>query len=166
MKQFKTTVLAITLFVGSLSFVNAQSKVAHINTQELVAAMPEAKQAQAELERLGKTLETDLKTLQDEMTNKAKQYEQEAGTKTDEENLKRRDEIIGMQQKIGEFQQNARGEIQKKQADLLRPIQAKALAAIEKVAAAQGYEYVMDVAGLIVAKGKDLMADVKKDLGI
>jgi outer membrane protein len=42
------------------------------------------------------------------------------------------------------------------------------MAAIEKVAAAQGIQYVMDSTqggGVIVAKGKDLLPEVKKELG-
>jgi len=50
MKQLKTLLLATALCIGTLSFTQAQSKVAHINTQELIAAMPEMKAAQTELE--------------------------------------------------------------------------------------------------------------------
>ena len=48
------------------------------------------------------------------------------------------------------------------------PITEKAKAAIEKVAASQGIDYVIDASpggGLIVAKGKDLLPEVKKELG-
>ena len=51
---------------------------------------------------------------------------------------------------------------------MFAPISEKAKAAIEKVAAAQGFDYVIDAqagGGLIVAKGKDLLPDVKKQLG-
>jgi outer membrane protein len=47
---------------------------------------------------------------------------------------------------------------------MLKPITEKAKTAIEKVAAAQGIEYVFEAGGLIVAKGKDLMFDVKAEL--
>jgi outer membrane protein len=50
----------------------------------------------------------------------------------------------------------------------LKPITDKAKAAIQKVARAQGFEYVLDSTvggGVILADGKDLMADVKKELG-
>ena len=40
MKHLKTLLFATALFIGSISFTNAQSKVAHINTAELVEAMP------------------------------------------------------------------------------------------------------------------------------
>ena len=48
MKHFKTLLFAAVLFIGSTSFMNAQSKVAHINTQELVEAMTKMKVAQGE----------------------------------------------------------------------------------------------------------------------
>ena len=52
MKHFKTLLFAAVLIIGSTSFMNAQSKVAHINTQDLIEAMPEMKSAKAELEKL------------------------------------------------------------------------------------------------------------------
>ncbi|AXT18948.1 OmpH family outer membrane protein [Flavobacteriaceae bacterium AU392] len=166
MKHLKTTLLAITLFIGGMSLMNAQSKIAHINTQELIAAMPEYKAAQAEAEKFATTLDTDLKGIVTEYQNKAKQYQEEASTKTDEENQKRQQELLTMEQSIQQFRQKGAQDIQKKQADLLNPISEKAVAAIQKVARAQGFQYVMDSPGLIMAEGKDLMADVKKELGI
>ena len=59
MKQFKTLLLAAALFIGGASFMQAQSKIAHINTQELIQAMPEMAAAQAEMEKLGKTYDAD-----------------------------------------------------------------------------------------------------------
>ena len=57
--------------------------------------------------------------------------------------------------------------MQKKSTDLNNPIMDKAFKAVEKVASAGGYNYVFDSGtGVIIAKGKDLMADVKKELGI
>ena len=47
-------------------------------------------------------------------------------------------------------------------------ISDKAKEAIEQVAAAQGFDYVIDASpglGVIVAKGKDLLPDVKQALG-
>jgi len=52
MKQFTKVLVAIALIVGMTSTVQAQSKVAHINTQELVDAMPEYKAAQSEIQKL------------------------------------------------------------------------------------------------------------------
>jgi len=168
MKHLKTLVLAAVFLFGSTSIMNAQSKVAHINTQELIAAMPDYKAAQAEMEKLGKTYDVQLQDMGKEYESKTKQYEAEAPTKTQEENQKRMQEVAAMEQSIRQFQGNAQQEMQKKEADLLKPIYENAIAAIKKVAKAQGFQYVLDSTqgqGVILADGKDLMADVKKDLG-
>jgi len=169
MKQFKTLLFAAALFIGATSFTQAQSKIAHINTQDLIQAMPEMATAQAEMEKLGKTYEADIKAMATEYQNKMKQYEAEAPTKTDEENQKRLVEVQTMQQNIQQYQGQAQQEMQKKEVDLLKPITEKAKAAILKVARAQGYEYVLDSTqggGVIMADGNNLLDAVKKEMGI
>jgi len=168
MKHLKTLVLAAALLIGSTSIMNAQSKVAHINTQELVASMPETKTAQAEIAKLQKTYEVEIQTMSTEYQNKIKQYDAEASTQTDEVNKKRIVEVQGMEQSIREYQGQAQQELQKKEFDLLKPITEKAKAAILKVARAQGFNYVLDSTqgqGVILADGKNLLVDVKKELG-
>ncbi|WP_397364786.1 OmpH family outer membrane protein [Olleya sp. R77988] len=168
MKQIKTLLFAAALFIGATSFTNAQTKVAHINTTDLVASMPEMKRAQTEMENTGKTFEADIQDMVKEYQTKAKQYEGEAATKTNEENQKRGEELAGMQQSIRQFQADAQTQLQKKELDLLKPITDKAKAAILKVAKAQGFNYVLDSSpqsGVIMAEGKDLLADVQKELG-
>lgn len=166
MKQIKTLLLATVLCIAAVSFTQAQSKVAHINTQELIAAMPAAKTAQAEIEALGKTYQTDIQASITEYTNTVKQYEAEAGTKTDEENQKRGLELQEKQQRIQQFRADAQKDLASKEAELFKPIQEAAMNAINEVAKAKGYEYVIDRASLIVANGTDILADVKKQLGI
>jgi outer membrane protein len=168
MKNVKKIAVALMLFVAATSFVNAQSKVAHIDVTQLLADMPEMKAAEAELKKLSETYQADIQASMTELRNKFTQYQNEAPSKTKEENDKRAVELQGMERTVGEFQQNAQQEIQQKQAELFAPISDKAKAAIEKVAAAQGFDYVIDAqpgGGLIVARGKDLLADVKKELG-
>lgn len=167
MKQFKTLLFAAALLIGT-SFMNAQSKVAHINTQELVDAMPAMISAKAELEKLAKTYETDIKTMATELQNKVTQYDAEASTKTQEENTKRMTEVQGMETSIRQYQAQAQQELAKKEAELLEPILKRAKDAVVKVAKAQGFDYVLDSTagqGVILADGKDLLADVKKELG-
>lgn len=169
MKQVKKIAVALILFVAATGFVNAQSKVAHIDVTQLLSAMPEMKTAQAELKKLQETYSADLENSMKELQNKAAQYQNESPSKTDEENKKRSEEIMGFQKNINEAQQSAQQQLQKKESELFGPISEKAKVAIEKVAAAQGIDYVLDAqprAGLLVANGKDLLADVKKELGI
>ncbi|MDT0605595.1 OmpH family outer membrane protein [Croceitalea rosinachiae] len=168
MKNVKKIVVAMLLFVTVTSFVNAQSKVAHINVTELLQQMPEMIAAQAELKKLQETYRADLQGSMTEFQNKATLYQNESTAKSREENEKRALELQEIQKNIEGAEQAAMQEMQKKQAELFAPISDRAKAAIEKVAAAQGFDYVMDSTqggGLIVAKGKDLLPEVKVELG-
>ncbi|MEL6810073.1 MAG: OmpH family outer membrane protein [Bacteroidota bacterium] len=168
MKNLKLLFVAALLFVGATS-VNAQSKVAHIDTQALVEAMPEMKAAQSQLEKLQKTYDAEIKSMMKEWEAKVKQYDGEAATQTEEVNLKRVEEVQGMQKNIGDYRNQALQDLQKKEVDLLQPILEKARTAIQKTARAQGFQYVLDSAtgnGVILADGTDLLASVKKELGI
>ncbi|MCO5724688.1 OmpH family outer membrane protein [Robiginitalea marina] len=168
MKQLKKVAVAILLFVAATSYVQAQSKVAHIDVSELLSQMPEMNAAQAELKKLEETYRADIQGSVEAYRNKLTQYNNEANSMSQEENQKRALELQGFERNIGEAQQAAQQELAQKQAELFEPISKKAKDAIEKVAAAQGYDYVMDASpgsGVIVAKGKDLLPDVKKELG-
>ena len=166
MKKMKSLFVAIMLFVGATSFVNAQTKIAHIDTQALAESMPEMKAAQSQLKDLQRTYDTEVTTLIKEFETKMKQYEVEVGSKTDEENVKRAEEVQGMQANINAYRQGAMEDLQKKQEDLIAPILEKARTAIQKVGRSQGYQYVLDSSSLLLAEGKDLLVDVKKELGI
>lgn len=168
MRHFKTLLFAAILCIGATSFTMAQSKIAHINTNELIEAMPEMKTAKAELDKLSKTYETEIQKMATEYQNKIKQYSAEVDTKTEEENAKRQEEVGTIEQSIRQYQANAQEDMQKKQADMMKPLFDKAKAAIQKVGRAQGFQYVLDStqgSGVLLADGKDLMADVKKELG-
>lgn len=166
MKQFKKLAVAIVLFMGATMFVNAQSKVAHIDTQKVLSEMPETISAQAQLKQLEETYKADLEAQFKALQNKAAQFKNEAATKTDEENLKRQQELQQDQQKIAQAEQSAGQDVQQKRAELFSPILEKLNNAIKAVAKAQGFDYVLDISALIVAEGKDIGADVKKQLGI
>ena len=168
MKHLKNLLVVATILISSSLSVNAQSKVAHINTQELVEAMPDMKNAKSELEKLAKTYETDIQAMATELQNKIKQYDAESSSKTQEENGKRLQEVQGMEQSIRQYQAQAQQDLQKKEIELLQPITEKAKDAILKVGNSQGFDYVLDSSqgqGVIMANGKDLLADVKAELG-
>ena len=167
MKHLYTLLLSLMVFIAPLN-VMAQSKVAHINTQQLISEMPEVIAAQNELKKLedkyGKEMENSVKEFQ----TKAQTYQGDAQNQTDLINQQRQVELQEMQQRIQDFRETAAQELQKRSADMMRPLYEKARAAIEKVAAAQGFDYVLDSSpggSVIMASGKDLLPDVKTSLG-
>jgi outer membrane protein len=169
MKQFRTLFIALALTLGATAFTNAQSKLAHIATQELVETMPAYKDAMSQLEKLEKTYDAEIKDMLTEAQNTMQRYQSEAETVTEEENSKRASELQATERRIQEHSQRARQELKKKENDLIRPVIEKAREAIQKVARAQGFDYVLDSTtgtGVILADGKDLMSDVKAELAM
>ena len=168
MKQFKSLLIAAALFIGVSYTASAQAKVAHINVQELMSTMPDMKAANTQLEKIGKTYDTEYKTMVQEYQTKLEKYEKEAPTVGDAVNQTRQTEVQEMGNRIQQYQQTAQKELQQKQEDILKPILEKARVAIQKVAKAKGYQYVLDSStgsGVLMAEGPDLLADVKKELG-
>ena len=167
MKTFKN-LSSIVLVLFSVFTMSAQSKVAHINSQALISEMPEVIEAQAQLEKLQKTYATEIEASMKEYQTKLQTYSADAQNQTEVTNQARQKELAGMEQNIQQYQQTASQDIQKKQADLLKPLIDKAKAAIQKVAKAQGFDYVIDATeggSLILANGKDLLEEVKVELG-
>jgi len=166
MKQLRTLVIALVLFVGTQ--MSAQTKVAHIDVQALMTNMPEMKTAQAQLEKVKENYDKEYKTMVQEYQTKLQKYEQEAPTAGEAVNEARSKEMQDMGNRIQQYQQSAAKELQQKEMDLLKPILEKAQNAIQKVATAKGFNYVLDAttgSGVLVANGTDLLADVKKELG-
>ncbi|MGJ8744687.1 OmpH family outer membrane protein [Polaribacter sp.] len=169
MKNLRKVVLFVTLIFGALSITNAQTNVAHINTQELISSMKEMKVAKSTFDQLQQKLGADIQESVTQYRNKLTQYTNEAPTKTAVENETRKKELAELEAKIGEEQAAAQKTAEDKYIALTKPIQEKALAAIQKVGRSLGFQYILDEtpgSGLLLAEGTDLMTAVKKELGI
>mgnify|MGYP006162082501 FL=1 len=167
MKHFTYLIVSLLLLVAPLS-IEAQSKVAHINTQQLISEMPEVITAQNELKKLEEQYAKELETSAKEFQTKAQTYQGDAQNQTELINQQRQVELQGMQQRIQEFRETAAQELQKRSAEMMRPLYEKARLSIEKVASAQGFDYVLDSSpggSVIMASGTDLMTTVKTELG-
>jgi len=168
MKHFKTLLLVAIFTIGLGGVANAQ-KTAHINTDKLLAEMPETKALKAELEKLQKTYRDDIEGMMKSFEAKYKKYNEEAVNQTQEENEKRALEMQQERAKIAQAEQTMGQEMQKKYQDRSLPILEKAQQAIKDVAAAKGIVYVFDSGlgkGLIVYdNGEDIYNAVKAKLG-
>ena len=167
MKNLITLLFSLMVFIAPLN-ISAQSKVAHINTQQLISEMPEVIAAQSELKKLEDQYAKEMENSVKEFQTKAQTYQGDAQNQTDLINQQRQVELQEMQQRIQDFRETAAQELQKRSAEMMRPLYDKARAAIEKVAQVQGFDYVLDSSpggSVIMASGKDLIADVKTELG-
>lgn len=165
MKKFRSLLLIAIITLG-FSTVQAQEKIGHISTDLLISLMPETKALNTELEKLSKTYESELKAEETKLEAKLQKYQAEQGSQTDEVNQQRGVEVQQDRQNLYQASQVAREDITKKRNDKLKPILEKAKKAIDEVATAQGYTYVLEASTLIVANGTDLLPAVKSKLGI
>lgn len=165
MKQLKTLLIAAVLVLGVSLNANAQAKSAHIDVAELMTKMPAYIDAQKQLEKLGQQYDNDFKVMVDEYQARLKKYEQEAETVSAKINEERAKEVQDLEKRIREFRETAQKELSTKEGDLMKPIEEKVKAAIQKVGKAKGFQYVFNSAGLLLADGPDLTPDVKKELG-
>ena len=165
MKQVKTLLIAAVLFLGANQTINAQAKVAHVDTGEIMTKMPAMLDAQSQLEKLSTTYDADYKKMVEEYQAKLKKYETESTTVTDAVNGERSKEVQEMQKRISDFRDNAQKELQQKESDIVKPLMEKVRASIQKVGKAKGFQYVLDSNNLLLADGPNITADVKKDLG-
>ncbi|MEC4003177.1 OmpH family outer membrane protein [Flavobacterium sp. SUN052] len=164
MKQFRTFLIAAVALLG-FQTINAQAKTAHVDVQEIMTKMPAVLDAQNQLKKLSDTYSAEYKTMVDEYQSKIKKYDAEAATVTDAVNQTRQTEMQDMGKRIGDYQETAQKDLQKKEADLMKPITDKVKASIQKVGKAKGFQYVFNAADLLLTDGPDITADVKKDLG-
>ncbi|PHR69946.1 MAG: hypothetical protein COA67_09115 [Lutibacter sp.] len=165
MKNLKTLLLIAVIALG-FNNVQAQSKVAHINLQELISLMPETKVMKTTLEKLEKTNIDDLKAEDAILQAKYKKFQTELANQTKEENEKRQLEIEQGKRKLQAGAQAAQNDLNIKNNELVQPIIEKADKAVKAVAKAQGFDYVLDSSVLLVANGTNLLSLVKAHLGI
>lgn len=165
----KKLFILIAVLLG-VSTVSAQ-KFARVNLQEIVVAMPEFEEAQKNLEAFGKDLQEQMEQIQVEFNNKLADFQKNQATMAASVKQMRQQELEQLQQRYAEFQQIAQQDFQKKENELIEPVQKKANDAVNKVAKIAGYIAVFNtslptLAYFDEAQLTDIAPLVKKELGI
>ena len=176
MKTFvKVAVVAVGLFFTG-STVNAQQKLAHINSAALLEVMPEVKQADLKFQTFQKQKQSEIELMQTEYQKKLTIAQEKEKTLSEANKLvvgKELEEMGKQLQELGkritETGEKAKQEMAVKQDELYQPIFKKAGDAINAVAKEKGYAYVFDTTQQVVVYsegGDDILPLVKAKLGI
>ena len=155
---------AMALFTLTAS---AQVKFAYVDLNELVLLTPEADAARTQMQAAQKEAGDTYQSMVDEANAKFNEYQQKQATWTPA--IKESKELSEIQNRIQEFQQSIQVELQQQQAQLMEPIQKKAMEVVEKLAKAGGYLFVFDSAQFYYvdkSQCKDLTPDARKELNI
>ena len=165
----KIAVFIVIIFCTVSANAQVKIKLGYINTDSLMLVMPGVDTANAKLQSEYKTYQTKLAAMQDELNRKYKDYQTNVATMSELIKTTTMAELQDLNSRIESFTSSADSTFQKRRAELLKPIQAKALKAIEAVAKENGFSYIFDSApGVLLYKTEsdDITGLVKTKLGI
>lgn len=160
----------IVLFFVFTGTVSAQQKYGHINSSDILDAMPEYKQLNATVEGKKKQYAYQLQEMYEDYQSKTKEVNDYGVSMMEAVREERLKEIDSLQQAISGFEGTAQGEVQKLQAKLMKPLNDKYLKIVQAVAKENGYSYIFDIANGTVVYYPENTGDitdlVKKKMGI
>ena len=169
MKIVKITILMFVVALSTTVMGQKGVKVGHINSNELLTAMPERTAVQKDLEEYANQLKATLDVMRKEYETKVGEFQGKQDVMTDVIKETKIKEITDLEKRISEFQQTAEADLQKKEQTLLQPIIDKAKKAIDDEAKENNYTYILDSSVGVVLYSVDsdnILAKVKTKLGI
>ena len=161
--------ISFFLLVSVLTF--AQLKIGYIDSDTIMENLPDAQDARQKLDALIQEWQSELNTKESEWKSKYDDYEKRKLIMTDQTRAELEQELIKLEQEIGEFREKkfgTNGELFQKQDELMKPVQNRIFTAIEETAQEEDYDYVFDRSGdimLLYAKEEhDLTARILEKL--
>lgn len=158
----------VLVAIGLISLSSfAQSKVGTVNSDLLVASLPEVSQLQKDMKDYGASLDKEYNLMLTQYQDKIKIYEEKQETALEASRIRMEDEIVKLEQDLRKFQQNSQNLIQLKQNELMRPLFQKVGVALESVAKEQGYTQVLTMNSVAYYdENQDLTKAVAEKLGV
>ena len=140
----RITVLTLLLLLPLAA--SAQLKVGIMNPDDVLDAMPEAAQVQADLESFAQERQSAFqqryRTWIEEVTAYSERVE--AGEISEAEQAAEEERLAEMQEEVTNMQQNLEREIQQRQAELFNPLLIKVEDAMAEVAEEMGLDFVLN----------------------
>tara|TARA_Y100000385_G_scaffold166087_1_gene172133 strand:- start:9995 stop:10618 length:624 start_codon:yes stop_codon:yes gene_type:complete len=185
-KQKSSTVLALVfnsmkfnpklVFIFLLVFIGFQSvaqKFAYVDSEYILSQIPKYKSAQLQLNELSAQWQQEVEKKFLEIDNLRKAFKVEKVLLTKDMQMAREKEINTKEDEAKKFQLEKfgyEGELFQKKSELIRPIQDKLYAAINKVAKNNGLDFIFDKSGdllMLVSNSKyDRSDEVLEELGV
>lgn len=171
MKHLSKFLLLLFVLAGTTSFAQTTVKFGRINSEELIALMPERDSAFIKLDKLQKELQENMEALQNEFQTKYATYQQKQATWTAALLETKQRELQDLQNRYQQLQQSAPQDFQSEQQKLLTPVYQKANETIKALGKENGCAFVFDLStGAIPyfdeAQSIDLLPLARKKLGI
>jgi outer membrane protein len=162
---------ASALFATLLAFNAQAQRIAYVDVTAVLENMPEYQKAQEQLDKVATQWRQDIAVEQDRVKGMYSKYQAEQVLLSEEMKKQKEDEITAKEKEVREMQRQKfgpEGALFKKREELIKPIQDRVYAAIERYAQDKGFEYIFDkgsASGMIYAdKKNDKTEDLKNIL--
>ncbi len=166
-------ILFVLLLAVGFSFSAQAQKYAIIDTKYILGRMPEYVDADKKLQQISHQWQKNIDNLQSQLTTMYKNYDAEQYMLSDDLKKKREDELYNKEKELRDLQKKRfgyEGDLFKERERIVKPIQDKVYNAVQKMAVARGYDFVLDKSEgitIIFADPKlDRSNDVLQQLGI
>lgn len=139
--------------LATISVATAQMKIGHISSEAIMKQLPDAQDAQRQLDALVAEWQNELNRMQQEWQRKYDEYEKRKLIMTEQRRAEAEKELQELDRKIVDFRAQKfgqNGELFTKQNELMKPVQDRVFKAIQEVALEEGYDYVFDKSGEIL----------------
>ena len=163
----------IALFMIALLPLGAMAqslKIGHVNSQEIIALMPEVETMNTQMKEAQDAWEKELLKSREEYYAKIKVFQDAQATMTESIKQARQSELADMEQRISNLNQAATDDLQKKNQELAAPILDKVKKAMNDVAAENNFTYVFDTTTQTIVymgpSANDITPLVKKKLNL
>jgi outer membrane protein len=147
----KTLSIVALLFVTN--FAISQSKVAHVDSQQLLDTMPSRALALKEIKDIEEEFKTELQTMYEEYEKTRAKLEAERSSLSPTIIKSRETNLMGLGQRIQEREQTIQNELQMRAQELNQPIFERVKQAVDIVADRKKLNYVIDGSNMLYTKG-------------
>ena len=172
MKNFRGLLLAVVLLLGGADAAQAQ-KFGWVDSEFIMAKMPEYAKAQQELALLSDTWQKEIEVQQKDLDKLHRNYQNEEIVLTEAMKKKRQDEILLKEQELKAYRNKQfgyEGQLFKKRQELNKPVQDQVFEAVEKVAKKKTLAVIFDKSGdltmLYTNPAHDYTEFVLEELGL
>ncbi len=154
----------IGILIGAaLIPAQAQMKIGYFNSEAVMKQLPDAQDAQKQLDQFVADWQQELNKTQEEWKKKFDEYDKRKLIMTEQRRADTERELRELDQKIVDFRNQKfgqNGDLFNKQTELMKPVQDRVFKAVQDVALEEGFDYVFDKSGDILL----MYANEKYDL--
>ena len=153
MKTTAFFLCALALGAAALQGANAQAKIGWINSAAIMDKLPEAQDAQRQIDNTVGQWQAELAKMQNEWQQKYEEYDKKKLILTDQLRAQTEKDLQDLDKKIADYRTKKfgqTGELFQKQNELMKPVQNKIFKVIEDIAKEDNYDYVFDKSGDIL----------------